>query len=330
MIEHAPARPSFHIVGTNPSMDRTVFVRDLAVGEVNRAERAEPMAGGKGIIVARALQRLGTPSAVYGFVGGATGRYIRDECRLLRLTDRHTEVGGDTRINAIIVDSRTGDATVVNEPGPEITPAEAEDFFEALMPRVARDDIVALSGSLPRGLDAAFAARLVRDARELGARVVVDTSGRALQEAAAATPWAIKCNLEEFGALGTDAPLVVRDDADRRRLVSQMHGLRRQGVEIVVVTLGAGGALAVSGAGAVWVRPPRIEVVNATGSGDTFLAGLLHALGHGRPLPDAVTLAVAASARNAQLPLPDLGPAPELGSLLAGTATEMLDGGSAA
>ncbi|MBD8012145.1 1-phosphofructokinase family hexose kinase [Microbacterium sp. Re1] len=329
MTDHAPQRPSFHIVGANPSMDRTLFVRDLAMGEVNRAERAEPMAGGKGIIVARAMHRLGSTSAVYGFVGGVTGRYIRDECRRLRLTDRHTEVGGDTRINAIIVDSRTGDATVVNEPGPEITRAEAEDFFQTLMPRVARDDIVAVSGSLPRGLDAAFAARLVRDARERGARVVVDTSGRALQEAAAATPWAIKCNLEEFRSLEPDAPLVVRDDADRRRLVSQMHGVRRQGVDIVVVTLGAGGALAVSAAGAVWVRPPRIEVVNATGSGDTFLAGVLHALGHGQSLPGAVTLAVAASARNAQLPLPDLGPAPDLGSLMAGTASVMLDGRSA-
>lgn len=329
MADYAQPRRSTHIVGPNPSMDRTQFVEGLALGEVNRAVRAEPMAGGKGIIVARAMRRLGTPAAMYGFVGGATGQYIRDECRLLGVTDRHTEVAGDTRVNAIIVDARTGDATVVNEPGPAVTPVEVERLFEELLPQIAQGDIVALSGSLPRGLDASFAMRLVRDARERGARVIIDTSGEPLEAAVTAAPWAVKCNLDEFRVLRPDAPAVVGDEGDRQRLIAQMNDLRGRGIEIVAVTLGADGAVVVSDTGAVSAHPPRIEVRNATGSGDTFLAGLLHALALGRQMPDAIRLAVAASARNAMLPLPDIGADPDLTALLAGTVIEVVDEGTA-
>src|SRR5690606_15444806 len=162
-------------------------------------------------------------TAVYGFVGGVTGQYIREECARLGLMDRHTEVRGDTRINAIIVNGRTGAATVVNEPGPEVSAAEVEDLFRALPTPGERHDIVALSGSLPRGLGAEFAARVVRSVRERGGRVVVDTSGEPLRAAVAATPWAVKCNLEEFRALRADAPRVVEDEADRRHLLAQMR-----------------------------------------------------------------------------------------------------------
>lgn len=322
-------RTSIHIVGANPSMDRTQFVSGFAVGEVNRAVRAEPMAGGKGLIVARAMARLGTRTAVYGFVGGVTGQYIRDECARLGLVDRHTAVDGDTRINAIIVDERTDDATVVNEPGPVVSGSEADAFFAELAAAVAPGDIVALSGSLPRGLDADFAARVIDSVQALGGRTIIDTSGATLATAVAARPWAVKCNLAEFRELRPVAPAEVTGPAERRCLYEQMHALLDAGIEVVAITLGADGAIAVSASEAVQVRPPRIDVVNATGSGDTFLAGLLHVLGADGDLSDAVQLAVAASAANALVPLPDLGPDPDLSAMRAEITTEVLTDGAA-
>lgn len=325
MTDTTPVRPRIHIVGANPSMDRTQFVDRLEVGEVNRAAHVEPMAGGKGLIVARAMARLGTPTAVYGFVGGSTGAYIRAECARLGIVDRHTGIAGDTRINAIIVEQRTGASTVINEPGPHVGEEHVEALLAEISSSTCKGDIVALSGSLPIGVDAAFVGRVVGDLARRGVQAIIDTSGAPLEAAVAAGPWAIKCNLDEFRALRPDAPGDAGDDAGRRLLLAQMHELRAGGVDVVVVTLGADGAIACSATEAVWVRPPRIEVVNATGSGDTFLAGFLHAHDAGASLADAVRFAVAASVVNALRPLPDIGEDPQLAQPLAGTVIVFLD-----
>lgn len=316
MSEDFSRRPTIHIVGANPSMDRTQFVESFGLGDVNRAVRVEPMAGGKGLIVARALSRLGTRSAVYGFLGGPTGQYIREECERLNLHDRHTRIEGDTRINPVIVDVASGSATVINEPGPQVSEEEADAFFAELFSSVAPNDFVALSGSLPRGLDAGFATRLVEELGRREVRVIVDTSGAPLQAAVAATPWAIKCNLDEFRVLRPGTPAEVRTDADRRRLVGQMRALQSEGVAIVAITLGAEGAVVASQADAVWVLPPRIKVVNATGSGDTFLAAFLHVQRSAGSLREAARVAVAAATVNAMKPVPDIGEDPDLKDVL--------------
>ncbi|WP_028648655.1 carbohydrate kinase [Nocardiopsis sp. CNT312] len=48
------------------------------------------------------------------------------------------------------------------------------------------------------------------------------------------------------------------------------------GPELVVVTLGGRGALAVCGAGQVEVRAPKVRVADTVGAGDSFMGALLH------------------------------------------------------
>ncbi|SCK43545.1 fructokinase [Streptomyces sp. WMMB 714] len=54
----------------------------------------------------------------------------------------------------------------------------------------------------------------------------------------------------------------------------------RDGVRLVVVTLGAGGAFASLGGERLRVPAPHVDVVDSVGAGDTFMAGFLHSL-HG-------------------------------------------------
>jgi len=72
--------------------------------------------------------------------------------------------------------------------------------------------------------------------------------------------------------------------------------LRNRGVEVVVITLGAGGAF-VSGGAADGVVPGfRVKAVDTTAAGDVFNGALAVALGEGQPLVDAVRFANAAAA----------------------------------
>ena len=68
---------------------------------------------------------------------------------------------------------------------------------------------------------------------------------------------------------------------------------------LVVVSLGAEGALAADQNGTWHVRPPRVRVVSAVGSGDSMLAGITWAVVRGLALPEAVRHGVAAGTANA-------------------------------
>lgn len=73
------------------------------------------------------------------------------------------------------------------------------------------------------------------------------------------------------------------------------HGLAIAGDALrwVVVTRGEHGAQAWSAEGCLSVSAPRVQVVDTTGAGDVFAAGLVHALALGRPMPEALQTAVA-------------------------------------
>ena len=58
----------------------------------------------------------------------------------------------------------------------------------------------------------------------------------------------------------------------------------------VVVTIGAGGALVASGDACDHVPGKRVEVVDTTGAGDLFAAGMLYGLTHGMGPVDSTRL----------------------------------------
>jgi len=73
--------------------------------------------------------------------------------------------------------------------------------------------------------------------------------------------------------------------------------LREFGPETVVITLGAGGALACRGDGKLLHQPAFvIEVIDTLGAGDAFSAGLAVSLAEGRPFAQCLQRAVACGA----------------------------------
>ena len=311
--------PAILVVGPNPAMDRTEEILDFRPHEVNRAQVSSPRAGGKSFIVARALRRLGHQVSAYGFLGGATGRYLRDECRALGIRDHHTEIADDTRINTILVDERTRRSTVINEPGPNVSPAEIAALTGAVADDLREGDLLILTGSLPRGAGDDLYASLVALGRARGARTVVDADGTALVGAGAAGPGAVKCNIPQFRALAPGAPLDVVGDDDRELLIAAMRTIVESGVALVIVTLGAAGLIALTATHVFDVDAPVVVTKNATGSGDTFLAGFASAVADGTELATALCVGAAAASANAAVLIPDIGPEPQLDALLART-----------
>ncbi|MFH9084543.1 1-phosphofructokinase family hexose kinase [Streptomyces sp. NPDC017673] len=279
-------------VTLNTALDLTYRVRSLRPHASHRVSEVVERPGGKGVNVARVLAALGHEVTVTGFAGGGTGRAIRDRLTgTPGLTDALVPVAGASRRTVAVVDELSGDTTQLNEPGPQIEPAEWGTFLDRYEELLDGASAVALCGSLPPGVPVGAYANLVRTARAQGVPVLLDTSGEPLRRGVAARPDIIKPNADELAELtGSHEPLRATQDA------------RRRGARAVVASLGPDGLLAVTPEGRWRATPPAPEFGNPTGAGDAVVAGLLSGLRDQLPWPDRLTRAVALSAATVRSP----------------------------
>ena len=280
-------------VTLNTALDITYRVRGLRPHTSHRVTEVVERPGGKGLNVARVLAALGHEVAVTGFVGGATGRALREQLAdTPNVVDALVPVSGPTRRTIAVVDTAAGDTTQLNEPGPSITPAEWSAFQEAYEDLLRSASAVALCGSLPPGVPVGAYAQLVRTARALAVPVLLDTSGEPLRRGIAARPDIVKPNVDELAELtGSHDPSQATRDA------------RRRGAHSVVASLGAEGLLARTPDGDWRAAPPRAVRGNPTGAGDSVVAGLLSGLVERLPWPERLSRAVALSAASVLAPV---------------------------
>ncbi|MFI9806361.1 1-phosphofructokinase [Streptomyces sp. NPDC052301] len=279
-------------VTPNPSLDRTYEVPALERGEVIRAagERMDP--GGKGVNVSRAVAAAGRRTVAVLPLGGAPGALVADLLDAQGIEVAPVPVTGATRSNIALAES-DGVLTKINAPGPELTEAEQELLLDTVREQSRDADWIACCGSLPRGLAPSWYADVVTRAHAGGARIALDTSGRALLEALRARPDVVKPNVEELAA-AVGRPLATVGDA-----LKAAEELRGMGARAVLASLGADGQLLVEDAGA-WFGSAHVDTVRSNvGAGDSSLAGFLIAGGSG---PEALASAVAHGAAAVQLP----------------------------
>ncbi|MCM2423631.1 1-phosphofructokinase family hexose kinase [Streptomyces sp. RKAG293] len=272
-------------VTLNAALDVTYFVDRLVPRTSHRVDTVHERAGGKGVNVARVLSTLGRPAVVTGLCGGDTGDRLRGELRTAGLRDELVPVAGESRRTVTIVSREDGDATVFNETGPSVTPAEWA-AFTARYTRLLRDaDVVVLAGSLPPGLPADAYAHLVTLARGEGVATVLDTSGPALRAALAAGPDVVKPNADELAAV-----------TGLEDVAAAAAGLRAMGARTVVASRGPDGLHAITPQGSWRATPPERLTGNPTGAGDACVAALAAGLATGAPWPAVLCEAVALSA----------------------------------
>jgi 6-phosphofructokinase 2 len=91
-------------------------------------------------------------------------------------------------------------------------------------------------------------------------------------------------------------------ESEEHQLQVARQLIEQGSAEVVVVSLGAAGALLVSAEGAERVRAPTVRIQSKIGAGDSMVAGLLLALARGKSLSKAVHFGVAAGAATVATP----------------------------
>jgi 6-phosphofructokinase 2 len=257
-----------------------------------RCERPRYEPGGGGINVARAVCRLGGDALAWFPAAGPAGELVQELLRGEGVPQAVLTTRAWTRENLNVTEETSGRQFRLCMPGGALDEAEWRPFLsDDVIPHPAPAFVVA-SGSLPPGVPVDFYARLAIRERERGRRLVLDTSGEPLARAVEAGVYLLKPSLREFRALtggeGADEAALVELAVDAVT--------RRRWCDVLVVSLGAAGALWVSADGGARLAAPAVPVQSTVGAGDSMVAAIVHALASGRAIGDAVRVGVAAGA----------------------------------
>lgn len=279
-------------VNANAAIDKTIIMPGFRLNEIHRPEQVLAMPGGKGCNVARALRVLGEAPVVTGWAGGFAGQFIEAGLRAEGIETAFVRTPFESRTCLSILDPDGHTVTELYEDGETVPAAQVETFLRWFGESVGRFAAATLSGSLPPGVPPDLYARLTASARRANVPVMLDSSGTPLRLGIEASPFLVRANAREFAELAGRELQDASDIARAARDIAARHGTR------VVVSLGADGALASDHDFAWHVRPPKVAVTSAVGSGDSMLAGMTWALVRGFGLDDAVRHGVAAGTAN--------------------------------
>ncbi|HOB50389.1 MAG TPA: 1-phosphofructokinase family hexose kinase [Mycobacterium sp.] len=283
----------------NPALDIATSIP--LIGPTHKMRCAAPLyhPGGGGINVARVAGVLGVPATAVFPAGGPAGEAV---CNLLTaegLAMHRVRIGGVTRENFTVNEENTAKQYRFVLPGPHLTVAEQTECLSHLRREVssafgdqasaAGPPVVVASGSLPPGVPLDFYQQVANLCDELGATLLLDTSGGGLQ------------NVESGAFLLKPSARELREYANRpleteSEQIAVALGIVARGVaRHVLVSIGAGGAVLVSdGRARKFAAVPIPPGGSGVGAGDAMVAGVAVGMLRGWPLERAVRLGIAA------------------------------------
>jgi 6-phosphofructokinase 2 len=274
-----------YTVTLNPSLHMTFDVEEFIYDEVNVIVKETRSAGGKGIEISRVIKELGGQSVAMGFMGGYNGLEVEGRLTNEGIICDFTRTNGETRTTIVIHQRKKKMETLLSASAAPISQFEVTTFYNKIK-QIPRDSHVVLGGTIPPGLDDGFYAQIVTGMKHKNVKLFLDADGEALRKGVQAGPYLIKPNIHEFGRL-------VEKNVKNPEDVLQYAPSVLDKVDLLVVSMGARGALGISREEAFHVVPPKVNVKNSTGAGDVLLAGTLFALHEGASFRDALCLGVA-------------------------------------
>lgn len=275
----------------NPALDVLTFTERVESTHKIRCGEVIKHPGGGGVNVARVLHRLGASCVAVFPQGGVTGERHHHLLLQEKVRCHSVPIAEETRENFSVHEACSGHDFRFVLPGPTLSASEYEACFEYVAQHLPKQFLV-ISGGLAPGVPTDFYARLSALAKQQGVKVVLDANGPALSLALQQTGvYFFKPSLRELQELtGEDLP------SDAACKTAAQHLIQSGQAEVVALSLGEQGAMLVNATQA-WRAPSlQVDVQTTIGAGDSFVGGMVWALGQSMSLPEAFRHAMAASA----------------------------------
>jgi 6-phosphofructokinase 2 len=281
----------------NPAIDKSTSTEHVIPEHKLYCKPAQYEPGGGGVNVSRAIKKLGGESLLVYPSGGMAGQMLNSLLEQEGVELRPLPIEGMTRENLIVLEGSTGQQYRFGMPGPQLQADEWERCLRELSSASPTPDYLITSGSLPMGVPSDFYARVARIGKDIGAKVIVDASGEALEKALQEGVYLIKPNIREFQQLAG------QDVMEEPQILDEAKRIIKAGMcEVIVISLGAAGALLVSEEIVERMVPPTVPIISKVGAGDSMVAGIALGLSRGKTLRQAVLYGLAAGSAAVMTP----------------------------
>lgn len=250
----------------SPSLDLEYQLPNLQLGGVNRVEYFGQRSGGKGVNVSRVLVRMGVATnALVPLNESESGTFLASAA-VDNIPIKPIEIESGVRFNVTLLhDQKT---TKINAATKAWSKKESKRISDAFHAQARKSEFAVVGGSLPESTPPQWLADLVRENRKR-TRIVVDSSGPALKEVLAASPYLIKPNRDEAEEILNSS---IRDLADAMLAAQE---LRKLGPETILLSLGSAGSVYCSADSMFQIEPAELSVQSTVGAGDALLAGFI-------------------------------------------------------
>ncbi|MBC7524656.1 MAG: 1-phosphofructokinase family hexose kinase [Flavobacterium sp.] len=277
-------------VTLNPTIDKTFFVPSLLENQKLQCPEVVEQPGGGGIVVSRAIKKLGGYSKALFLSGGHLGAFFVELFKKKKIEYESFKIQNETRQSLIIRDDLNSKHYILDAPGPIIFDTEWQDLLTYISKQKNVSYLVA-SGNLPPGVPIDFYAQMAKIAKQINAKFILDTDGEPLQLAINEGLYLIKPNLKEMGILTG----IVTIDIETAKAIG-IGIINSKKCEAVVISLGSEGALLITENFTEYFVTPKIEAKNTSGAGDCMLAGIVLKLSENAHLKEAVRYGVSCGA----------------------------------
>lgn len=269
----------------NPSLDKSAHFNELIAEQKIRCEKPRYDAGGGGINVSKAIAKLGGKSMCVFTSGGSTGEMLEALLKKEKIESTAIPTENWTRENFIAFDNVTKSQYRFGFPGNELLDEEIENILQTF--KGLKADYLVISGSLNERLPANFYQKIVQIAKDSSIKVIVDTSGEALKKVLEIGVYLIKPNVGELAKLiGVERLEISEIESAGRKLIES------KGAEIVVVSLGAEGAILVSNDTTEFIAAPKVNKKSTVGAGDSMVGGIVWGLSQKKSLKEVIQIGV--------------------------------------
>ncbi|HEX9250971.1 MAG TPA: PfkB family carbohydrate kinase [Ignavibacteriaceae bacterium] len=281
------------IITLNPLLERRFNYKQVTSGTVNRNAITKNSAGGKGINVSRQLKKFGIKSYNYFFSGGTNGKIYRDLLKSEELDFSFISTKSETRHAAVITSEKDKAVSSYFSEDPKISQTEVEEFKSKMDKMIQNCEIVIFSGSSPsRETDSIFPFG-IELANKYDKVSICDTYGKHLQNCIDTEPTIIHNNLFEI-----KNSIDVKLNAEKS-IVDFLNQLYNKNIKRAYLTNGSNNFYASNFDYIYKIKPLEIQEIDATGSGDTFVASIVKGWINSDLFEDSLKFATAAAGLNA-------------------------------
>lgn len=285
----------------NPAVDKSAQVNRITPSIKLRCQEPIFTPGGGGINVARAIHNLGSEAKAIYPGGGPTGDMLEQLLDKEGICQYRTKTKNWTRENMSIVEEKTHNQYRFEMPGAALNEYESAQLLDAIFKENQGADYLVASGSLPPGVPVDFYAQLTKKILKTNLKLIVDTSGEPLKKLKGSGVFLLKPNLREFREF---TGLELLSEEDQKRAAKEL--VDNGTCEVLVLSLGADGALLVTHELQVRFRSPKVTVKSRIGAGDSTVAGIVLGLTKNMDLKESVMFGIACGASTVSQPANEL------------------------